>query len=274
MADVFEEVEEQLRSARYQTIFRKGWPIALGVLVIALVVALAIWGFQAQRDARSGQASETYNTALEALSRGDKAAAEKGFGDVARSGPPAYKTLALMQQAALRLSDKKTTEAVALLDEAAKAAPTPLLGDAAQLKAALALLDTAPLADIEKRLTPLAADKRPYRPLAREALAIARLNAGKIDQAKSELNALDLSLDAPEDVRVRAQAIGALIQAGTAGSVASVAKAAATLPPAPPGPPPGALPQLQSAPPQAGPPQSGAPESGPPGAPPQPGAPS
>ncbi|MEO6341278.1 MAG: tetratricopeptide repeat protein [Caulobacteraceae bacterium] len=253
MADVFEEVEEQLRSARYQTIFRKGWPIALGALLIALVVALGIWGFQAQRNAQSGQASETYNRGLEALSRGDKAAAEKEFGDVARSGPAAYKTLALMQQAGLRMADKKTSEAVALLDQAAKAAPTPLLGDAAQLKAALALLDTAPLADIEKRLTPLTADKRPYRPLAREALAIARLNAGKIDQAKAELSALDLTLDAPEDVRVRAQAVGALIQAGTASSVAGVAKAAAALPPAPPGPPPGAIPQLQSAPPQAGP---------------------
>ena len=269
MADVFEEVEEQLRSARYQTMFRKGWPIALGVLVVALVVALGVWGFQAQRNARAGQASETYNSALEAASHGDKAAADKGFGDVARSGPPAYKTLALMQQAGLRLEDKKTSEAVALFDEAAKVAPSPLLADAAQLKAAFALLDTAPLADIEKRLAPLTGDKRPYRPLAREALAIARLNAGQIDQAKSELNALDLSLDAPDDVRVRAQAIGALIAAGTAGSVAKVAKVAATLPPAPPGPPPGAIPQIQAGQPQADPAQSE-----PSGAPTQPGAPS
>lgn len=255
MADVFEEVEEQLRSDRYKTLFRKAGPLVAGLLVIALLVALGLWGFDAQRTAAAGRSSETYNTAMEAVGKGDKAAAEKGFAEVAKSGPPVYKSLALMQQAALRLGDKKTKEAVALLDQAAKVAPSPLIGDSAQLKAALLLLDTAPFAEVEKRLAPLAEDKRPYRPLAREALALAKLNAGKINEAKADLSALELGLDTPEDVRVRAQAVAALIQAGTAGEVAKVAKAAAALPPAPPMPmlPPGMVPQ--------GAPQSQAPQS-------------
>jgi hypothetical protein len=261
VADVFEEVEEQLRSDRYRTFFQKSWPFFAGALVLALAVTLAVWGWDAQRTAAAGRASETYNRALEALDR-DKAAAEKDFAQVAKSGPPAYKALALMQQAALRVADRKVPEAVALLDRAAKVAPTPMIGDSAQLKAALLLLDTASLADIEKRLKPLAEEKRPYRPLAREALALAKLRAGKIDEAKADLSALDLSLDTPEDVRIRAQAVSALIQAGTAGAVADVAKAAAALPPAPVMPqlPPGVVPPPPeaSAPPAAGAPQSGA----------------
>ena len=272
MADVFEEVEEQLRSDRYRTLFSKGWPYAVGLLVIALVVALAVWGFQAQRAAAAGKASESYNQGMEAVAKGDKAGADKAFGIVATSGPPAYKALALMQQAALRADERKTTEAVALLDQAAKVAPSPLIADNAALKAALLLLDTAPLADVERRLTPLAEDKRPYRPLAKEALAMARLNAGKVDQAKADLGALDLGLDTPDDVRVRAQAVGALIQAGTASSVGAVAKAAAALPPAPPMPvlPPGMVPQQVPQGAQSPAPQSTAPAS----APAQSGAPS
>jgi hypothetical protein len=257
VADVFEEVEEQLRSDRYRTLFQKSWPYVVGILVLALAAALAFWAYDAQRTAAAGRASEAYNQGMEAVGRGDKAAAEKDFAQVAKSGPPAYKSLALMQQAALRVSDRKIPEAVALLDQAAKDAPSPLIADSASLKAALLLLDTAPLADIEKRLNPLAAEKRPYRPLAREALAMAKLRAGKVAEAKADLSALDLSLDTPEDVRVRAQAVAALIQAGTAGAVAEVAKAAAALPPAPPMPalPPGVVPPPPEA---AGPPQSGA----------------
>ena len=45
MADIFEEVEEQLRSDRYITMVRKGWPFAAGAAGLALAVALGLWGW-------------------------------------------------------------------------------------------------------------------------------------------------------------------------------------------------------------------------------------
>ena len=40
MADAFYEVDEQLRSARLQSLFRRGWPFAAGLLALLLIAAV------------------------------------------------------------------------------------------------------------------------------------------------------------------------------------------------------------------------------------------
>jgi hypothetical protein len=136
-----------------------------------------------------------------------------------------------MHLAAFAGEEKKTAEEVKLLDEAAKAASDPVIGDIARLKSAFALLDTAPLAELEGRLKPLMEDGRPYRVQAREALAFAKLNAGDLKGARSDFQLLSQSLDAPETLQQRANAALGLIDAGSAKSVPAVVKAAAVLPP-------------------------------------------
>ncbi|HTI66490.1 MAG TPA: hypothetical protein VL460_02965 [Caulobacteraceae bacterium] len=241
MVDVFEEVEEQLRSARYQTIFRKGWPFVAGVFVAGVLVTLVVWAVNQQRLAAAARASETYQQALDAMARNDKAAAEKDFAEVAKSGPPAYKALALMQQAGLRSTDGKTAQAVALLDQAAAAATDPVVADAARLKAVYVAFDTASLADIEKRVDPLAKPGRPYSALAREALAMKRLSVGQTGPARQALSLLTISPDAGQGLQARANIAMGVIDAGQGKSL----PAAAALPPSPvpPAPPPGAAPQ-------------------------------
>ena len=49
MTDVFEEVEEQLRADRYKTLALRALPWVLGALALALIIALAIWGWGADR---------------------------------------------------------------------------------------------------------------------------------------------------------------------------------------------------------------------------------
>ena len=46
MTDLFEEVEEQLRSDRYKALARKGAPWVIAAAAVALVIALGIWGWQ------------------------------------------------------------------------------------------------------------------------------------------------------------------------------------------------------------------------------------
>lgn len=231
MADIFEEVEEQLRSDRYITMVRKGWPFAAGAAGLALAVALGLWGWDQYQSSIQSKASEAYAHGLEALSRGDKAAAQSAFESVAQSGPRGYRALALMQEGAARLADKKTVEAIALFDQAASIAPDKVLADNAHLKAALAAMEAGqPLPQIEARLTPLQAADRPFRIMAREAMAMARLSAGKTAEAKADFTALSLSADATETARARAQAALALIDSGAAASLPAVLKAAHDLP--------------------------------------------
>jgi hypothetical protein len=59
---------------------------------------------------------------------------------------------------------------------------------------------------------------------------MAKLQAGRAKDARGDFVALSLGLDAPEDVRARAQAAIQMIDSGTAAKLPGIAKAAAALP--------------------------------------------
>jgi hypothetical protein len=233
LSDLFEEVEEQLRSDRYRALARKGAPWVLALAAAALVVALGYWGWQQYRQQTTDKASIGYAAGLAAEAQGDTAKAVQLFGEVAKSPNKAYGSLALMQLGGAKIASGKPADvkaAVALFDQAAAAAPDDILGDAARLKSAFAILDTAPFSEVEGRLAPLMKDGHPYRVQAREALAFAKLLKGDTAGARGDFVVITGTLDAPEGARQRAQAAIGLIDTGSAKSVPAAVKAAQNLP--------------------------------------------
>ncbi len=233
MTDVFEEVEEEIRSERLKRLARQWLPIVGGILAVALVAALAWWGWQSWQTSKAHDASVAYQRGLEALQAGDSAGAETAFAEAAEKGNGAYRSLALHQRAGLALASNRTDDAVALFDQAADAAGDPLLADPARFKAALLVMDTGTLEDVEERLQPLTEEGRPMRPFAQEALALARMQNGKAAEARELLTLLTLGQDVPEPIRQRAQAAIGLIDSNTAAGVAAIVAAQQINPPAP-----------------------------------------
>lgn len=249
MVDVFEEVEEQIRSDRYRALALKLLPWFVGIVVLSLAGVGGWQGYRAWTASQAAKASETYAQGLEAQQAGRSAEAKAAWETVAKSGSAAYKSLALQHLGALRLSERDTAGAVALFDQAAKAAPDPLIADAARLKAVYALLDTASRTDIDARLEPLLKPDRPFRLQAREAAAFSKLMAGDTAGARADFVVVSLSPDAAEGARSRATAAMALIDSGSAKVTRDLVKAAAVLPPPRPLPPgilPGEGPAMQA----------------------------
>lgn len=233
MTDLFNEVEEQLRSDRYRVIARKAAPWVVAIIAAGLAAFLAVWGWQRYQSQAADKASQQYTDALGALEQGQQDRAVQLLNGVAKSSARAYKSLALMQLAGIKIGSGAAADvpaAVALLDQAAAAAPDDILGDAARLKSAFAVLDTAPFKDVEARLTPLMKDGHPYRVQAREALAFAKMMAGNTAGARDDFTIIEQTLDAPEGARQRATAAKALIESGSAKALPAAAKAAAMLP--------------------------------------------
>jgi len=231
VVDVFDEVEEQLRADRYKQMALKALPWIAGALGAALIAALGIWGYDAYTTKATAKASDEYAQALDAFQAGRTDEADRLFGEVANSSSKAYKALALQQQGGIKLAAGKTAEAVKLFDASAAAAPDFVIGDAARLKSAFALLDTAPYKDMEARLEPLMKDGRPYKAQAREARAFAKILAGDYNGAKDDFVVISLMPDAQDGARARAQAAKQLIESGSAKAVAGAVKAAMALPP-------------------------------------------
>ena len=226
MVDVFDEVDEQVRSEQVIATVRKYAPAGIGVLAALLAIALAWWGYTAYNQSAAEKASAAYAQALDTLKGGDAATAFTQLDAAAKSPSAIYRSLALQVQGAIRLDQDKIPEAVALFDAAAKAAPDKFVGDTARLKSAYALLDTASYADIEARLKPLTDPQRPLSALAKEALAFAKLKAGKTADARKDFVSLSLLPSASDDVHARAHAALALIDDGSAAQLNDTVKAA------------------------------------------------
>ena len=231
MVDFVEEVEEQLRAERYAALAKRVLPwfaAALGAVVLGW---LSVWGYDLWRNHNIETASVAYDKGLAALVSGDQTGAYTAFDPIAKSGPAGYRALALMQQGDIRAQADKGSEAAALYDSAAKAAPNVVFGDLARLRAALVLMDNAPFPQIKTRLDVLIGDKRPFTLEAREALAMAKLQAGKVQEARGDFNALTLTLGVSQQMRSRAQSAIALIDGGQSKAAGEAVQAAAGLPP-------------------------------------------
>jgi hypothetical protein len=136
VVDVFEQVEEELRSDRYKRLARTWLPVGGGVLLVALVAALSFWGWDSWQTSKADRASVAYDRGLESLEANNPVGADAAFLQAAKDGNGAYKVMALSQRAGIALAANRIPDAIALLDEAAKASGDPLLSDPAALKAA------------------------------------------------------------------------------------------------------------------------------------------
>lgn len=239
MADHLHDADEAYRAQRLRSLAERGWPYALAVLAAALLAALGFWLWTRHAEAQAARASTTYAAGLAAVQAGRPADADKAFAEVADAGPGAYRALALMQRAGLKLAGHRPANALRFLDEAAHVAPDRAIGDAAALEAAYVAMDVQSPAQAQARLQPLVDAKRPYRLMAREALGAAKLVAGRPAEAKRDFQLLSLSQDVSDNTRARAQAALAMIDGGSAKVVPAAVKAQLALPPLP-DPPPGA----------------------------------
>lgn len=234
MTDLFEEVEERLRSDRYKALALRVAPWIVALLAGGLLAALGVWGWREYESRATAKASEQYAQALDDYNRGRTDQAVTLWTEVAESRAEGYRSLALLQLGGVKLARRDAAGAVGLFDKAAEAAPNPIIGDVARLKSAFALLDSRPYEEVQARLTPLMAEGRPYRSEAREALAFAKLQAGDTAGAKAEFQIITRLLDAAQPARDRAEAAIALIESGSAKAVPAAVKSAAALPPAAP----------------------------------------
>ena len=237
MTDVFEEVEEEIRSERLKRLARNWLPILGGVLLVALIAALAWWGWQSFQTSRANAGSIAYQRGLESLQTGNSAGAETAFAEAEKAGNGAYKALALQQRAGLAVAANRIPDAIQLFDDAAKASGDPILHDTAVYKSALLMMDNgATLETLEAKLEPLTKEGRPMLPFAQEALGMARLQFNKPAEAREVFVLLTLGQDVPDSVRQRAQAAIGMIDTGVAAGLPAIVAAQAVTPPAPPAP--------------------------------------
>ena len=178
MSDIFDEVDEEVRREQFKKLWDRYGNLVV-VLAFLIVAAVGGWRFyQYWQDKKAAEAGAQFTAAALLAEQGKHEEAEKAFARVAAEGAAGYRVLARLREAA-ELAARDPKAAVAVYDDIAASSSTGQpLKDFAAVRAAMLLVDSAPLADITRRLEPISGAGAPFRHSARELLAFAAWKAG------------------------------------------------------------------------------------------------
>lgn len=214
MADIFNEIDEDLRRERLGKIWNRygSYIIALAVLI---VIGVAAWrGYEWWQARESAASGARFAAAMKLADDGKHTEAQAAFAAIAKDGTGGYRILARFSAASeLAYSDK--AGAVAAYDALANEnGVDPLARDIARIRAGLLLVDTAPVADIEARMKPLDTPAGPFRNSAREIVGLAQYRAGDYEAATKTFETLLADAELPPGMRQRAELMHTLAAAG------------------------------------------------------------
>ena len=207
MADIFREIDEELRQERAEKLWRRYGKYVIGGAVAVVLAIAAYTGWQEYRTDRQLEAGARFALAKALAEEGKTGDAEALFVALGAESGTTYGVLARFHAAALRASSGDAAGAVeAFRSLAGDSGLDRPMRDLATLLAAQNALD-APGADMQRvasALAPLTAEAGAWRHLALETLALVELRTGNRDRAKTHLQRIVDDVRAPANVRLRA----------------------------------------------------------------------
>ena len=205
MADIFREVDEDLRHERYLKLWRRWRYWLLGVGVAALGAAVAYVMIADARESAREAEGRQFAAAMAGIESGRGSEAVEQLAMLSADSETGYAALARLAEADARAGRGDISGAIFVYDQiAADSRLDPLYRDLGALLAAQRLVDRASAAEVNQRLAPLLAGHSPWRPLAAELSAIAELRAGNETAARSLFAELVSDPAAPLGMRQRA----------------------------------------------------------------------
>lgn len=207
MADIFNEIDEELRQDKAQELWKRyGTYIIAGCVAVIASVAGYTW-FEQQRQAELRGFADRYGEALVQAEGGDVAGAVSTFDAlVAEAEGEGVALVARFQKAAFLANDGKNAEAADAFDAiASDASVDTLYRDLATLKSILhASLAGEDRGQLLTRIEPLTQDGQPWRFTARMIAGSLALGTGDVDRAKTFYQQVSDDDGAPSSARTQA----------------------------------------------------------------------
>jgi len=214
MADIFNEIDEDLRRDQLKKLWDRYSTLILG-LAFLIVAGVAGWrGWEYWRLQQSQAYGQQYYAAVKLSANGDHKGAEEAFRQLGAAGFSGYPVLAGLRAAGEMALAGDPAGAIKAYDDLARQTTTPpLLAGTARARAAYLALDIEDRAAVEARAKALTAANDPWRFSGREILALAAYKAGDMEAARREFEALTKEADVPRDFTARAEILMGLIRA-------------------------------------------------------------
>jgi hypothetical protein len=206
MADIFQEVDEEVRRDKAAEFWKKYQNLILG---LALLIVLAAAGFrywQYEKEKAGQAAGDRFQAAIVAVEAGKLDEANGVLAKLAAEAPGGYRVLAQMTEAGDKAASNAPASIAAFDAIAGDASVDPLFRDAARLRAALIRLDQPGEEQAgAAALTSIAGGEGPFRRIARLTLGAQALSRGEYDEAAKQLDLVLSDLEASPNERVLAE---------------------------------------------------------------------
>lgn len=210
MADIFREVDEEVRREKLKQLWDRYAPL---IVAVAFLIVAGIGGWRAYQWWEAKQAAEagaTFEAAVSLVSEGKHAEAEAAFARIGKEGSSGYRVLARFRQAAEVARTDRDAAVKAYDALASDSAVSAVLQDLARVRAAMLLIDTASLEEIRNRIEPVTASGRAFRHTARELMAFAAWRVGDAAATKRWYEMIVTDPETPQGTRTRTEMLMAL----------------------------------------------------------------
>lgn len=211
MADIFQEVQEDLRRDRLKALWDRYGTVVI-VLAALIVLGVGGWrGYQYYEAQAAAKAGDRYLEATRLSADGKAEEARKAFAAIAADAPAGYQTLARLREAD-EAAKGDAAGALRLYQQVvADGATDPMLRDAARIRGAYVAVDAGTRDDVKRLVEPLATPDGAWSTLAREALGLAAFKAGDMADARRHFEAIVSDPTAPGTTRQRADLMLAVL---------------------------------------------------------------
>lgn len=212
MADIFREVDEELRRENLEKLWKKYGRALIGLAVAIILVVAGLQAWQAYERNRRQDLSDRFSAAL-ALAAADRSAGLAALAEMSEADGAGYAGLAAFQEARLRAATGDVEGAVSLWDRiAANGGLGPGFRAVATLLSVMHQIDSGDPAALRARLEPLSGAGEPFRASAIELLALIALRQGDAKGAKDLYARISDDPAAPSGLRARAAQMIAAIE--------------------------------------------------------------
>ncbi len=213
MADIFREVDEDLRHEQMHSLWRKYGKYLIACVVFIVLAVAGTNGWDAYKKSKAEKDSKQFAAAIDLLKDDKAEQAAAAFAELsANAGTAGYAYVAGLQAAGAEIRLGRKDKAVEIYwSLAGKDIPDPFLADYAALMAVMHSLDSGLTPEMADRLNAMAADGANWSMAARQLQALLAYSEGRTADAKNMLMALAENVEAPQSVRDRARQLAAVM---------------------------------------------------------------
>ena len=201
MADIFSEVDEDLRRDQYENLWKRYGKYIIAAAAMAVLVTGSAVGWKEYDKRARMEAGASFEAAKALAGSGDNTLAATAFENLAGSR---YGNVARLEQAAALIASGDEAGGISIYDKISSDLSDDRFGGLATLLAAQKFLEKGDVQAARSRLEALIGVDKPWRYSAQEMIALAALIDGDIDTAIKVFKELIADDDAPEGVRSRA----------------------------------------------------------------------